>query len=75
MRFLYTTHLQEVYKAQVAAGALFELMDMVSSIDPLDSLGDSPAALTGGVRLRNVHFSYPSRPSVRTLNNFFLSVK
>jgi len=45
-------------------------------IDPLATDGIVPsAAASGAIRIKNVHFRYPSRPLVPVLNGIDLSLK
>ena len=62
----------EVAKASAAAQGLFEIIDRKSKIDPLDHSGEKPTTVTGHLRLDNVTFAYPSRPSVKVLDNLSL---
>lgn len=59
----------EVAKASAAAQGLFEIIDRKSEIDPLDLQGEKPTTMVGQLKLENVSFAYPSRPSVRVLDN------
>jgi ABC-type multidrug transport system fused ATPase/permease subunit len=52
---------------QVASGAIFDLIDTKSKVDPFKGEGTKPAACTGRIEFRDVCFSYPSRPDVLTL--------
>ncbi|KAK4272846.1 hypothetical protein QN277_021346 [Acacia crassicarpa] len=61
-------------KARVAAAKIFRIIDHKPSVDRNTDSGLELESVTGLVELKNVDFSYPSRPDVRILNNFSLNV-
>lgn len=61
-------------KARAAAARIFRIIDHKLSIGRTDESSRELDSVTGLVELRNVDFSYPSRPDVRVLNNFPLTV-
>ncbi|KAF2312188.1 hypothetical protein GH714_028410 [Hevea brasiliensis] len=61
-------------KAKVAATKIFRIIDHKPAVDRNSESGLELNSVTGLVELRNVDFSYPSRPDVRILNNFNLNV-
>ncbi|KAL8247450.1 hypothetical protein R6Q59_008666 [Mikania micrantha] len=61
-------------KARVAAAKIFQIIDHKPSVDKNGESGLELESVSGLVELKNVNFSYPSRPDVRILNNFSLSV-
>ncbi|XP_022767288.1 ABC transporter B family member 1 [Durio zibethinus] len=61
-------------KAKVAAAKIFRIIDHKPSIDRNGDSGLELESVTGLVELKNVDFAYPSRPDVKILNNFSLSV-
>jgi len=61
-------------KARVAAAKIFRVIDHKPGIDRKSESGLELESVTGLVELKNVGFSYPSRPEVMILNNFSLSV-
>ncbi|SPJ90383.1 related to ATP-binding cassette multidrug transport protein ATRC [Fusarium torulosum] len=67
-------HMVTFGRAATAAGELFELIDRQSRINPFDDSGDKPTTTTGSLELRDIVFSYPSRPDTRVLNGYSLSV-
>lgn len=61
-------------KAKVAAAKIFRIIDHKPTIGRNSESGVELDSVTGLVELKNVDFSYPSRPDVKILNNFCLSV-
>ena len=64
----------QISKAIAAAQELFGIIDRKSEIDSLSPEGLRPAECTGDIKLRNVQFAYPSRPTVPVLSDFTLSI-
>jgi ATP-binding cassette subfamily B (MDR/TAP) protein 1 len=63
-----------------AKGAASEIIDLVDSVPEIDA--ESPAGkqlepkqVTGHIRLENLHFRYPTRPSVRVLRDLSLQAE
>ncbi|CAF1700264.1 unnamed protein product [Brassica napus] len=61
-------------KAKVAAAKIFRIIDHKPTIERNSVSGVELESVTGLVELKNVDFSYPSRPDVKILNEFTLSV-
>ncbi|CAI8602482.1 unnamed protein product [Vicia faba] len=61
-------------KARVAAAKIFRVIDHKPCIDKKSESGLELETVTGLVELKNVNFSYPSRPEVQILHNFSLNV-
>ncbi|MFS8012126.1 putative ABC-type xenobiotic transporter [Helianthus anomalus] len=61
-------------KARVAAAKIFQIIDHKPSVDKNGETGIELDSISGLVELKDVNFSYPSRPDVKILNNFSLSV-
>ncbi|OVA06958.1 ABC transporter [Macleaya cordata] len=61
-------------KARVAAAKIFQIIDHKPSIDRNAESGLELDSITGHVELKNIDFSYPSRPDIRILNDFSLNV-
>ncbi|KAI5425827.1 ABC transporter B family member 1 [Lathyrus oleraceus] len=61
-------------KARVAAAKIFRIIDHKPGIDRNSESGLELEIVTGLVELKNVDFSYPSRPEVKILNDFSLNV-
>ena len=61
-------------KAKVAAAKIFRIIDHKPTIERNSESGVELESVTGLVELKSVDFSYPSRPNVKILNDFTLSV-
>ncbi|KAL3531975.1 hypothetical protein ACH5RR_005496 [Cinchona calisaya] len=61
-------------KARVAAAKIFQIIDHKPNVDRNRYSGLELDSVTGQVELKNVDFSYPSRPDLQILNNFSLTV-
>ncbi|KAL8263308.1 hypothetical protein R6Q59_024657 [Mikania micrantha] len=61
-------------KARVAAAKIFKIIDHKPNVDRNGESGLELDSVSGQLELKNVDFSYPSRPDVKILNNFTLSV-
>ncbi|KAG9441707.1 hypothetical protein H6P81_017561 [Aristolochia fimbriata] len=61
-------------KAKVAAAKIFRTIDHKPGIDRNGESGVELESVTGHLEIKNVEFSYPSRPETRILNNFSLNV-
>ncbi len=60
-------------RASAAAEGMFKMIDRKSKIDPLDETGESPVDNDGSVQLCDVTFAYPSRPTIKVLQNISLN--
>ena len=63
-------NLQAVGYATGAANKVLFTIWRVPPIDSASSEGEKPSQVAGTISLHNVDFYYPSRPSVKVLNNF-----
>ncbi|KAJ2557440.1 hypothetical protein EV175_001345 [Coemansia sp. RSA 1933] len=64
-----------ITSAQGSAARVFEIIDRVSPIDPLDKeTGKKVERIHGNIIFRNIHFTYPSRPDVPILKGFNLEI-
>ncbi|CAN4117116.1 unnamed protein product [Withania somnifera] len=61
-------------KARVAAAKIFRIIDHKPSVDKNAQTGLELDTVSGQLELKNVDFSYPSRPEIKILNNFNLIV-
>lgn len=59
----------ELTKTTAAAQELFQTIDKESKLDSMTSDGATPMEVTGHISLQNVTFAYPSRPTVKVLDN------
>jgi ATP-binding cassette subfamily B (MDR/TAP) protein 1 len=72
-----TTVIMQIFnitKAATAAIELFQTIDRPSQIDPMASDGLKPEQCTGNIELKDVVFSYPSRPDSQVLSGLSLSI-
>jgi len=60
--------------AAAAASEIFEIIDKPSKLDPLSEEGEKPLTCHGQIEIRDLNFSYPSRPGVQVLKGLHLSV-
>ncbi|XP_077454041.1 ATP-dependent translocase ABCB1-like [Stigmatopora argus] len=61
-----------------ARGAAYKIYSIIANKPTIDSYSESgfkPDSINGNLEFKNVHFTYPSRPDVKVLNNLSLSVK
>jgi ATP-binding cassette subfamily B (MDR/TAP) protein 1 len=58
----------EFAKAAAAAKSILDMIARQPNIDPLSHDGEQPDIVAGHIRLRNVSFAYPARPSLRVLD-------
>jgi ATP-binding cassette subfamily B (MDR/TAP) protein 1 len=59
--------------ASASAQAMFDVIGRESKIDPLLETGKRLQELAGDIRLQNVSFAYPARPTVKVLQNLNIS--
>ena len=62
-------------KARNAAKTAIELLNRKSKIDSMSEEGIKPNNLIGNIEFKNVCFEYPSRPGIKVLNDFNLTIK
>ncbi|KAJ4951024.1 hypothetical protein NE237_027856 [Protea cynaroides] len=65
----------DLAKGVEAVGSIFTVLDRNSRIEPDDQKGYRPERLIGHVELRDVDFSYPTRPNVIVLEGFSLIIE
>ncbi|XP_054722663.1 ATP-dependent translocase ABCB1-like [Uloborus diversus] len=61
--------------ARGAAAKVYQIIDREPSIDSSSDSGIKPLSLDGYIRLKNVAFTYPSRPTVQILTELSLDVQ
>lgn len=66
-----TTHFVQ---AAAAASDLFETLDRKPLFDPTSAAGDNPNLSAGAVSIRDVSFSYPSRPHIPILKKISMDI-
>ncbi|KAL2818011.1 ATP-binding cassette multidrug transport protein [Aspergillus granulosus] len=64
----------QITRAASAAQFMWEVIDHEPSIDGLSPTGKKPETCRGEIQFSNIAFSYPTRPQVRVLQDFNLSV-
>lgn len=69
-----TPQIVVIGKAAAAARELFAIIDRKSAIYPYSTSGSKVTEFSGAIELKNVNFSYPSRPDVPVLRNVSLNV-
>lgn len=71
---LIAPQIQSITNASSAASELFSTIDKPSLLDPLSPKGMQPPSCTGEIRIRNLHFAYPTRPTAPVLQGLDLSI-
>ena len=61
--------------AQSAGSEILDLLDSMPEIDAESDGGQIPKDVQGRIRFENIHFRYPTRPGVRVLKDFSLTVE
>jgi ABC-type multidrug transport system fused ATPase/permease subunit len=64
----------DIAKGSAAAASVFEILDRDTSINPTEP-AEQVGKVEGHIDVRNVTFSYPSRPNVVVFRNFSLTVR
>uniref|UniRef100_A0A0R3RPT0 ABC transmembrane type-1 domain-containing protein n=1 Tax=Elaeophora elaphi TaxID=1147741 RepID=A0A0R3RPT0_9BILA len=60
--------------AKLAAGEIFQIIDLEPKIDCMSPHGLTPSHVEGRIEFQNIHFYYPARPSAQVLNGISLTV-
>ncbi|KAK7600963.1 hypothetical protein V9T40_008404 [Parthenolecanium corni] len=58
-----------------ASASVEEIINRQVNIDPYSNKGRKPVRLNGHIEFRDVHFSYPSRPTVKVLNGLSIDIQ
>uniref|UniRef100_H2ZPB3 Bile salt export pump n=1 Tax=Ciona savignyi TaxID=51511 RepID=H2ZPB3_CIOSA len=69
------SYLEALSAAKAAGYNIFDIIDRKPVIDPFSKDGDSPNPDSGSIQLKNVRFTYPSRPEVEILKGVSLTVE
>ena len=69
------TYVPDIASAKTATVDLLRLVDSQPEIDADSAKGQVAEKIEGGIRFDNVHFGYPTRPTVRVLRGLDLTVK
>lgn len=65
----------DIAKGSAAVDSVFEILDRDTLIDPTANSEELVERVEGHIDVRNVTFSYPSRPNVVVFQKFSLTVK
>ncbi|XP_069552097.1 ATP-dependent translocase ABCB1 [Brachyistius frenatus] len=68
-------NIQTFASARGAAHKVYNIIDHTPSIDSYSEAGFKPDLIKGNIEFKNIHFTYPSRPEAKILNNLSLSVE
>ncbi|KAI3705156.1 hypothetical protein L1987_75389 [Smallanthus sonchifolius] len=63
-----------ILKRRKSLISVFEIIDRIPKIEPDDIAALKPPNVYGSIELKNVDFSYPTRPEILVLSNFSLKV-
>ncbi|KAM3614454.1 uncharacterized protein V6R79_014590 [Siganus canaliculatus] len=67
-------NIQTFASARGAAHKVYSIIDNKPNIDSYSDAGFKPDNINGNIEFKNIHFTYPSRPDVKILNDLSLSV-
>ncbi|KAG7242239.1 hypothetical protein INR49_024285 [Caranx melampygus] len=67
-------NIQTFASARGAAHKVYSIIDHNPNIDSYSEAGFKPDFIRGNIEFKNIHFSYPSRPDIKVLNDMCLSV-
>ncbi|THY17780.1 putative ABC transporter [Aureobasidium pullulans] len=71
---LIMPQIQAITNASSAAAELFAIIDKPSQLDPLSTAGMKPEVCSGDIEIRDLCFSYPSRPTAPVLQDLNLRI-
>ena len=66
--------IESITNASSSAFELFSVIDKPSELDPLASEGIQPSSCTGEIRIRDLRFAYPTRPTAQVLQGLDLDL-
>uniref|UniRef100_A0A1I8AT29 ABC transmembrane type-1 domain-containing protein n=1 Tax=Steinernema glaseri TaxID=37863 RepID=A0A1I8AT29_9BILA len=67
-------HLMVMLNARIAASTVYQTIDRTPSIDAYSTEGRKIYTMEGKIVFKKVNFSYPTRPDVKVLRSFSLTV-
>ncbi|KIM26102.1 hypothetical protein M408DRAFT_25738, partial [Serendipita vermifera MAFF 305830] len=65
----------DISESHIAGSEIIELLDSVPEVDSESTEGKAIKHVEGHIELKDVHFRYPTRPSVRVLRNFNIAIE
>ncbi|KIM25827.1 hypothetical protein M408DRAFT_204802 [Serendipita vermifera MAFF 305830] len=65
----------DISESHIAGSEIIEVLDSVPEIDSESTEGKAVKHVEGHIELKDIHFRYPTRPSVRVLRNFNLTIE
>ena len=65
----------DIAKGVEAVRSIFAILDRNTKIEPDDPRGHKPEQLMGHIKLRDVHFAYPTRPSLVIFKSFTIKIE
>jgi ATP-binding cassette, subfamily B (MDR/TAP), member 1 len=65
----------DISESHIAGSEIINLLDSVPEIDSESKEGKVIPKVQGHIQLKDIHFRYPTRPTVRVLRNFNLTVQ
>ena len=65
----------DISQSKSSSEAIIRLLDAKPEIDSEATDGKALESVTGKIELRDIHFRYPTRPTVRVLRGFNLTVE
>lgn len=68
---LTSPHMEAFSTARSSAASIYKLIDRISNIDSLSPAGVKPNTMKGEILFEDVHFRYPSRPTVKVCNIYY----
>lgn len=65
----------DLAKGSEAVGSVFDVLDRFTKIEPDDPEGYKPNKLIGQIEIKNVDFTYPSRPEAMIFRGFSINIE